>query len=288
MIKVGFLVSYDYEYLRVSLPLVYPHANKISLAIDINRKTWAGNTFSISPDFFDWLKKIDTDHKISILEDDFYIPTLSTMENDTRERNMLGQFMGKGGWHVQLDSDEYFYDFEAFTGYLRSKDHYLQNPEKTPVTVAAYWITLFKKLDHGYLYINSYEPFRLATNNPVYTSARNTGQQTLYANFCVFHQSWARDPEAIHKKVKDWGHSNDFNTEAYLSFWDNVNEQNYTRFHNFHPLNGKSWKKLEYGPGGNVETFLQTYRQSHSLKIPLWSLLRKKIISRLGSSLKRK
>jgi hypothetical protein len=33
------------------------------------------------------------------------------MECDTRERNMLAKYMGEGGWHVQIDADEYFADF---------------------------------------------------------------------------------------------------------------------------------------------------------------------------------
>jgi hypothetical protein len=37
------------------------------------------------------------------------------MENETRERMMIAQRMGEGGWHVQVDSDEYFLDFGTFS-----------------------------------------------------------------------------------------------------------------------------------------------------------------------------
>lgn len=49
-----------------------------------------------SPKVFEWVKSIDTEGKISIYEDDFYVPGLSNRENDTRERNMLARFMGEG------------------------------------------------------------------------------------------------------------------------------------------------------------------------------------------------
>jgi len=106
LIKVGFLVSYDYNYLRTSLPLVYAEADSVSLAIDKQRRTWNGGSFTIDDAFFEWLKSMDTKKKIRIYEDDFFDPNLSAIENDSRERNMLAKFMGEGGWHVQVDADE--------------------------------------------------------------------------------------------------------------------------------------------------------------------------------------
>jgi len=95
LIKVGFLLSYDYDFLRTSLPLVYKEADVIALAKDYQCRTWSGNQFIISDNFFEWLKKFDTENKIKIYEDDFYRPELSLIENDTRERNMLAAFLRK-------------------------------------------------------------------------------------------------------------------------------------------------------------------------------------------------
>lgn len=114
IIKIGFLISYDYQMLKTSLPLVYASADEIFLAIDYKRRTWSGNSFEISDDFFSWIEIFDKDKKIHIYEDDFYDPSLSVKDNDTRERNMLGIRMGSGGWHLQVDSDEYFVDFSMF------------------------------------------------------------------------------------------------------------------------------------------------------------------------------
>ena len=47
MIKVGYLVSYDYELIFNSLPTIYNDADSIYLAIDENRSTWSGNNFTI-------------------------------------------------------------------------------------------------------------------------------------------------------------------------------------------------------------------------------------------------
>ena len=43
-IHVGFLLSYDYEKLKLSLPPVYKYSDAIFIAMDINNKTWSGNT----------------------------------------------------------------------------------------------------------------------------------------------------------------------------------------------------------------------------------------------------
>ena len=60
MIKVGFLVSYDYQLLEYSLPIVYQYADEIYLAIDKERKTWSGNIFQLPDTFFECINRVDT------------------------------------------------------------------------------------------------------------------------------------------------------------------------------------------------------------------------------------
>ena len=56
-IHVGFLLSYDYEKLKLSIPPVYNLSDKIFLAVDENLNTWSGNKFEIEGSFFKWLKE---------------------------------------------------------------------------------------------------------------------------------------------------------------------------------------------------------------------------------------
>ena len=88
-IHVGFLLSYDFDKLRLSIPPVYEHADKIFIAQDENFLTWSGNKFEVDSAFFEWLREIDTDNKIEIYKDNFYVPSLTPIQNDTRERHML-------------------------------------------------------------------------------------------------------------------------------------------------------------------------------------------------------
>ena len=48
MIKVSYLVSYDYYMLLTSIKQLYQHVDKIIIAVDKDFKTWSGNTFEIS------------------------------------------------------------------------------------------------------------------------------------------------------------------------------------------------------------------------------------------------
>lgn len=250
-IKVGFLVSYDYEYLKTSLPLVYAQADIIALAIDKNRETWSGEKIEIDPAFFAWLKEIDTDNKIQIYEDVFRIPELSNMECETRERNMLAQFMGKGGWHIQIDADEYFLDFEKFVNTLKILDM------STPTQVYGMWITLYKKDSAGFLYTDSGEYFPVATNRPLYTLARRSSNKNIeYTNFKVLHQSWARSEDEIKFKLSNWGHKTDFNVEAYFQFWKAINRYTYKYARSFHPLDSWIWQTLEYVESLDLNTVI--------------------------------
>ena len=51
-IQVGFLLSYDYEKLKLSIPPVYDQADAIFLAMDEKQRTWSGKEFEIDPIFF--------------------------------------------------------------------------------------------------------------------------------------------------------------------------------------------------------------------------------------------
>lgn len=248
MIKVGFLVSYDFKYLYKSIPLVYDASDLIVLAVDKDRLTWSGNPLYIDPLFFEWVKEFDTLNKIVIYEDAFYIPQNSPAENDTRERNLLAKAMGEGGWHIQIDSDEYFNDFKGFVSFLNEKKQFLKNPEKHPIEIHVQWITLFKKVEGGFLYIkDSLDAVEVATNYPKYKYMRATRHsKKIITKFILLHQSWARDDDEIYTKITNWSHRDDSDNVAFFEFWKNINLSNYKEITNFHENDPTKWKALEF------------------------------------------
>jgi len=263
IIKVGFLVSYDYAYMKYALPPVYEQADKIVIAVDIDRQTWKGEKFDIPASFFEWIKAYDKDNKIEIYEDSFFVPELNAFECDTRERNMLAKKMGDSGWHIQVDSDEYFLDFKILTRYLKALD------TNKPVTIYAELITIFRQDSTGMFLIDSNEQFALATNNPVYIAARRTDDKmntNVYTKFKLLHQSWGRSEAEMEQKLKNWGHTSDFEIESYFSLWKAINKYTYKYLQNFHPLTPSIWKELEYFETNDIPTLLEKVKEAQMEK----------------------
>ena len=252
-IHVGFLLSYDYELLKNSIPRVYEQSDAIFIAIDKDFRTWSGEVFKVSDDFFDWLEKYDVQNKIVLYRDDFYVPELSAIENDNRERHMLSLKMGIGNWLIQVDSDEYFLDFKKFVRDLRKYDSFLDNPQSNRIQIAAFLINMYKYTDDGMLYVNKVTRGLMATNYPDYKVARHTKQRIIYTSNVLWHESLARTEEAIELKLRNWGHNVDVNVQSFMETWKSVNKNNYKTMTGFFYMNPKKWKKLDFVEGKTIE-----------------------------------
>ena len=266
-IQVGFLMSYDYELLKKSIPPVYAKADTIFLAIDHERRTWSGNHFTVDPDFYEWLKTFDTDKKIQIYEDNFYVPEINAIQNDTRERYMLALKMGVGNWLVQVDSDEIFIDFEKFVKRLRKYDSYLVNPESHPIQFAGFHINVYKYLENGMLYIDKPTKMILATNWPNYKVAKNTRERIVYNEDYILHEGLARDEEELLLKLRNWGHKHEVNPH-FLEKWRRANKENYEEITDVFYLEPEIWKSLAYMPSKSLAELKKLVSDAPNLKIP--------------------
>ncbi len=256
-INIGILLSYDYKYSIRCIQDIYTSADTITLAIDKDRRTWAGNKYEFDEKFFDEIKKIDLYDKIKVYEDDFYDSSLTTIYNDIRERNMLLKVMetyeNSNSWNIQLDADEYFIDFDGFVNYLRILEKRYPN---SALCIYSNWKILFKKLEDGYLVINTAKnnPFPVATNCHEYWGCRSVEPSKairFISPFFAVHQSWAREPKEIKQKITNWGHNNDFDVDSYFNFWNSLDKDNYYKAKDFHPLseNKRDWLSLSYVKG---------------------------------------
>jgi len=273
-VKVGFLVSYDYNYLFHSIPLVYKYADAIFLAIDKNHKTWSGDELFIPQDFFNWLETIDLEKKITLYQDDFYDSTLSSMQNDTRERNMLARFMGAGGWHIQIDADEYFINFENFVKFLKEDIEDYIDDILQPICVYVNVLTIYKELKEGYLIVESEEYLPIATRHPQYEFARVIKGDKLLINYKMIHQSWGRSEDDLKKKLKNWSHKDDFNIDSYFRLWQVCDNFNYKYYHDFHPLEPSTWSKLMYIKSRDIQGLVNEFDQDEfALNVKYYPIL---------------
>lgn len=271
-INVSYLVSYDYEMIFDSIAQLYDDVDQIVLGIDENFQTWSGNKFDIPDSFFDKLRKIDIDNKIEIFRDSFYIETLTPMECEIRERNMLLARMGKG-WNIQLDVDEYILNFKNLKKFLNKYSFLLFFPKYTPIVFRGRLITLFRKTENGFLYINDKLKFTFITNQKYNNTSR--GNYNAYSHIIdniVLHQSWARTENEVDEKINNWGHRDDFDTRSYFAFWRGITEKNYKQVLNFHPLDAGYWDKLHFCEGQSIRDLIANFRKEQIdvfTKIPL-------------------
>lgn len=261
-IKVGFCVAYDWGFLAEALPLVYHFADTICLSVDSESYSWANQSFDWDEaGFMALIGKIDKAKKIKIYKHNFHLIELTALQNEVRQRNLMAVAMGKGGWHIQLDCDEYFVDFEKFVDYLKHLPDYSYT-----FNVSCIFITLFKKGNNGFLYVcpeksHQIEHFQVATRYPHYEHGRRNGFFNVHSNFLIIHQSWARNKEEIKQKLLNWGHVNDFNVHAYFQFWESVGFDNYQGFANFHPMTPESWPTLKFIESRTTADLISAFHQ---------------------------
>jgi len=267
-IKVGYLISYDYEYFFTSVKYTYQSADEIYLAIDKNYLTWSGNKFDLPSDFYTRVKAIDISNKIKFYQDSFYHPKLTPIQCDTRERKMLNKFMG-GGWKIQLDSDEYMPEFDSICKYLKGYWYMTLFPNITPILFQARLITLIKQSKTGFYFVDSGESFPFATNQNDFTTARiNYEIRNFNCEAYCIHQSWARPKEELDFKVSNWGHTKDFEVKEFVGLIDSIDHKNYRELKNFHPLSSFRWPELNYLPFYKIDDFIKNFsdRRSQQLK----------------------
>ncbi|SKC77224.1 hypothetical protein [Ohtaekwangia koreensis] len=268
IIKVGFCVSYDWELLKKSVPRIYADADIICLAIDKDRKSWTGNPYAFNDqEFYDFISTIDVDKKIIVYEDCFSLPELNARQNCNRHRMLIAEKMGKGGWHIQVDSDEYFLDFNSFVKELKKINPNPTGKEK-PLNVCACWVPLIKKTATGYLHVIFHngipETVPMATTFPDYQRARHNDHFNVITRHYVIHETWARSENELWFKINNWGHAAEELSEkqrrlSYYNLWKSLDENNYQYISNFHPASPTTWPALNFCIGQSVEEFIRNF-----------------------------
>lgn len=264
----------------------------ICIAIDKDRISWTGNPYDFDEEGFRALiREVDVDKKIQIFEEDFHLPELKPMENEVRQRNMIAEFMGKdSGWHLQIDSDEYFMNFKGFVAYLK------QFKPRRNLNVCCPWITLYKQIDEGFLMVKperfaQVEFIPIATNAPNYEHGRRNGYFNHFTDFAILHQSWARSKDEVWQKLNNWGHRYDSDVSTHFKLWDEASSDNYSLYKNFNLTTPEIWPSLALLPVEDNESIVDLIRSGVELptKISRIDLALKNSIlySHICSALKR-
>ena len=222
-------ISYDYKYSLPTILSYYKIADEILLAIDKDRISWSKNKFAFDECFFDEIKKIDVENKISIVEGDFHSLD-SPIQNDTNERNFITTVCKKDNFIVGIDSDEVLLNPNEFLEWLN-----VSNPHFSDVSCMM--SSVYKAFGKTLLVNYPKESVVIGTKSTnCYKICRNTKNASLMSPLKILHFSWGRTRQDILQKLSNFGHSKDFNIDDYMKIWDNVTLENYALKKELHPL----------------------------------------------------
>lgn len=239
MLSFVTLIAYDFGLALRTIQSYYHIADEILLGIDQDRISFSNIKFPFdSEEFFSAIKKLDTDDKIRVIQQNFHSHD-HPMDNDQHERRVLASMCKPGNWIIQIDADEYLLNSGEFFEWIKSV------PDDIGIT--GRWVTIFKQFDDEYLLIEEPDAF-IAIGTKArdrYIASRRTDQVHIKSPLIMLHQAWGRSRKDLEQKLRNWAHSRDFNIENYLKLWDSVNLDNYTSFKNFHPISPGWWPSLE-------------------------------------------
>jgi hypothetical protein len=234
------LLAYDYRYAYATIRSYYDIADEIILGLDADRLTWSRKPFEVDINaVHEFIKRVDTAKKIRIIEGNFH-ESPHPMVNDSNERSFLAGHATAGNWVVQIDADEILLNPLEFRDWLLE-----HNPQDH--NVYGLWVSVFKVFGNQALVVDpqtEMTPVATLSRAP-YRIARMNGQPGLASPLRMLHFSWGRTPAEIAQKLENWGHSGEFDAQAYLAFWNSITLDNYSQVRNFHPLSGPTWPGLK-------------------------------------------
>ncbi|MGD9681656.1 MAG: hypothetical protein AB7W16_10765 [Candidatus Obscuribacterales bacterium] len=235
------LLAYDIAYFEESVRSYVDIVDEVVIGLDENRETWSGGTFELDSEITG--KLLGVSDKVRIIQDQFYMPGLSPMENDTRERNFLSSHIEGADWLLSVDSDELLMNAQDL-------DEFLHAQKDKSSCVLGNWVSVYKELDDSYLVVGKdgeifLHPTPIVTAVPeIFINARWTTQSNIMSPAILLHFTWARSEAELRRKLANWSHSSDFSIEHHFDLWVNADGNNYKTYKDFHPLTADAWPGL--------------------------------------------
>lgn len=261
-ISVISLISYDASYLPASINSYYRYVDEIVLGLDVDRISWSKNSFKFDEDkLWSELKKIDTDNKITIVEENFHRSSVP-IENDTHQRNYLkAQCSNK--LVLSFDADEVLINpRDFFIDFLPIVRDY------EDVELMFTWFLFYKKVKGGYLIIadenrnhlfkQDIQGFSAHRDLHTYTYCRWTNSTNkILSPLAIAHYSFCRPDQELADKINNFGHSIESKKDPFYEVQRQVSEHNYQQLRNFKTHgSGAQWPTLKFVPDDELNDYL--------------------------------
>jgi hypothetical protein len=274
----AYVLAADPTWLRTSILSYYAHVHRIVVSYDTSGMGWAGRPIQVE-ECLEALHEIDTDGKMVYVGGTFHIPSLDPIACDTRQRQIaLREAEKEADWVLQIDTDEVLPSFDVLQAALAEAEDRDLPAVEWPMQV------LYRRLRRQrYLAVASQArtlhveypgPIAVKPGVTLADCRRTSGR---YLRMCVhgdrtspqiggmpgpdetrlyrltpadviWHNSWARSPRAVRRKVMSWGHASGFRGELYLASYWYPSPVSWRLLRNLHPFAQGLWPRLQPAP----------------------------------------
>jgi hypothetical protein len=268
----AYILPGDPTWLRSSLSRYYPLLDKMVVPVPHGHLSWRGEPLPVAT-CMDIVRDVDVRGILHTCSGTWIEPK-HPLEAEKAQRQAAMAELADMDWVLQIDNDEILPDVEALLEHLRLAEIKELPAVEWPMRV------LFRRLPSGqYLEVvgqsgcrrfdypgpiairpdqrpvearRTHGPFL----RPVVVGDRESLQvarpaelletrvETLQPHHAILHNSWARPPSAVWRKVRSSGHYEGLRTLSYYwAIW-RLAPLTWRRLQNFHLIHGPLWPRL--------------------------------------------
>ncbi len=273
----AYILAADPTWVEISVSAYYPYVQEIVVSYDRRGLGWTGAPVALD-ESLERLRAIDVDGKMRFSPGDFSGSVRDPMENDTLQRNVALQLASEGAdWVLQLDTDEYLPSPSALFGAIQKADLLGIGAVEWPMRV------LYRNLPKGEAleicgrdggdHFEYIAPIAVRSGKRLVHSRQTNGavlravvrgdrssvqlsrplaagelrEELLNAEEAIIHNSWARSPADLRRKLASWSHAS---ARAWVYYWGRWLPSVWTWrwMRNLHPFFGGVWPALRVCP----------------------------------------
>jgi hypothetical protein len=273
----AYVLAADPTWLEKSVGAYYPLVDEIVVSYDSSSRGWTGAPVPVE-ECLTRLSVLDGDRKMRFVPGDFSSPVQDPMQNDTFQRGVALQLASQDAdWVLQLDTDEWLPEPQALIECIKDADHMGVGGVEWPMRVLYRRLGMTRALEvcapDGGDHFEYIAPVAVRAGSRLRHSRRTGGsilravvrgdsrsiqlnrpletgevrQERLHPNQAILHNSWARTPIELMRKLASWSHSGASAWRHFLLRWL-PSPLLWRHQHNVHPLFGSVWPALRECP----------------------------------------
>ena len=273
----AYILAADPTWIECSVSAYYPCVEEIIVSYDRRGLGWTGAPVALD-ECLERLRAVDFDKKMKFVPGDFSGAVRDPMENDTLQRNVALQLASEDAdWVLQLDTDEYLPCPAALLAAIQKADLQRAGALEWPMRV------LYRNLPGGRAleicardggdHFEYIAPVAVRSRKRLVHSRQTNGavlravvrgdcssmqlsrplavgemrEELLNSSEAIIHNSWARSPADLRRKLASWSHAS---ARAWIYYWGRWLPSIWTWrwMRNLHPFFGGVWPALRVCP----------------------------------------